>query len=402
MDLMRKGQRWVLDAFLSVGGLDVLHPNAAPVFEQLGYDSTDLKRVFAPVKAGSMLPGSWSDIAKEMEGRAKHYEQRGFSTAAKRMYERAALLFARTHYSILADGPRRTAYLNKALQSFDKVVEMATHPIERVVLPFEGKALHGILETPVDAKGVPCVVMLPGMDMFKEDWHRIIEQRIVSRGWAGFALDGPGQGESLTKGLKMTIDNYDRAVTMVIDWLSKHPAIDPSRIVVMGASMGTWWATRAAAVEPRIRAVAGSMAALAEKSLSLIQAQPSFMNGLMFMTGNTDPEAVMDFVKQMSLEAIAPKVKVPYLIVMGENDEVTTIEGTVKTYEQLQGPKELWIYQHEFHGVGPQSDEWLNASLDWLDAALTDKFKPGHDHRFFITKGGEYIEGTGEPTWWNP
>ena len=32
MDSMRKGQRWVLDAFLSVGGLDVLHPDAGALF----------------------------------------------------------------------------------------------------------------------------------------------------------------------------------------------------------------------------------------------------------------------------------------------------------------------------------------------------------------------------------
>ena len=402
MDSMRKGQRWVLDAFLSVGGLDVLHPDAGALFEQIGYDSTDIKRVFGPVKSGSMLPACWSAAAKEIERRARHWEQRGFAATAKRMYERSALLYARTHYSVLADDPRRVRYLNKLVQSFEKVIELATQPVERVVLPFEGKELHGILETPAGAKGVPCVIMLPGMDMFKEDWHKVIEQRIVPRGWAGFALDGPGQGESLTKGLKMTLDNYDRAISTVIDWLSNHPAIDPSRIVIMGSSMGSWWATRAAAVEPRIRAIAANMSNLGDKFVLLNQAQPSFMAGLMFMTGISDPSAIQDLSKQMLLDDIAPKVNVPYLIVTGENDELTTIDSTIDVYNRLQGPKELWIYQHEFHPIGPQSDEWINASLDWLGAAMSGKFKAGHEQRTFITKGGEYLEGSGEPTWWNP
>jgi dienelactone hydrolase len=402
MDSMRKGQRWVLDAFLSLGGLDVLHPDAGALFEQIGYDSTDIKRVFGPVKAGSMLPACWSAAAKEIEQRARHWEQRGFAATAKRMYERSALLYARTHYSVLADDPRRARYLNKVVQSFEKVIELATQPIERVVLPFEGKELHGILETPAGAKGVPCVIMLPGMDMFKEDWHKVIEQRIVPRGWAGFALDGPGQGESLTKGLKMTLDNYDRAISTVIDWLSSHPAIDPSRIVIMGSSMGSWWATRAAAVEPRIRAIAANMSNLGDKFVLLNQAQPSFMAGLMFMTGISDPSAIQDLSKQMLLDDIAPKVTVPYLIVTGENDELTTIDSTIDVYNRLRGPKELWIYQHEFHPIGPQSDEWINASLDWLGAAMSGKFKAGHEQRTFITKGGEYLEGSGEPTWWNP
>jgi alpha-beta hydrolase superfamily lysophospholipase len=402
MDTMRKGQRWVLDAFLSVGGLDVLHPDAGALFEQIGYDSTDIKRVFAPVKAGSMLPACWSAAAREIEGRARHWDERGFSATAKRMYERASLLYARTHYSVLADDPLRTRYLNKVIQSFERVIELANHPIERVVLPFEGKHLHGILETPVGAKNVPCVVMLPGMDMFKEDWHKVIEQRIVARGWAGFALDGPGQGESLTKGLKMTLDNYDRAISAVYDWLSQHPAIDPSRIVIMGSSMGSWWATRAAAVEPRIAAIAANMSNLGNKFVLLNQAQPSFMAGLMFMTGITDPSAIQDLSKQMLLDDIAPKVKIPYLIVTGENDELTTLDATIDVYSRLQGPKELWIYQHEFHPIGPQSDEWINASLDWLNAALAGQYAHGYEKRTFITKGGDYVEGSGEPTWWNP
>ncbi|TPQ37908.1 alpha/beta hydrolase family protein [Cupriavidus pinatubonensis] len=402
MDAMRKGQRWVLDAFLAVGGLDVLHPDAGAIFEQIGYDSTDLKRVFGPVKAGSMLPSAWSGAAKEIEHRAQHWEERGFTRTARRLYERATLLYARTHYSILGDDPRRGRYLEKVIESFEKVIAFSDHPIERVVLPFEGHHLHGILETPPNAKKLPCVIMLPGMDMFKEDWHKLMEQRILPRGWAAFALDGPGQGESLTKGLKMSLDNYDRAITAVIDWLSAHPAIDPERIVIMGSSMGSWWATRAAAVEPRIRAIAANMSNLGDKFVLLNQAQPSFMANLMYMTGITDTEEIQALSKAMTLDDIAPKVSIPYLIITGENDELTTLDSSIGVYGKLRGPKELWIYQYEFHPIGPQSDEWLTASLDWLEHALEDCFAPKHELRTFITKQGEYLEGSGEPPWWHP
>jgi len=402
MDSMRKGQRWVLDSFLAIGGLDVLHPDAGAIFEQIGYDSNDIKRVFDPVKAGSMLPSAWSAAAREIEGRAQYWESRGCRATARRLYERATLLYARTHYSILGDDPRRARYLKKLISCFDKVIEFSAQPIERVALPFEGKHLHGILETPAGATKVPCVIMLPGMDMFKEDWHKLIEQRILPRGWAGFALDGPGQGESLTKGLKMTLDNYDRAISRVIDFLSEHPAIDPDRIVIMGSSMGSWWATRAAAVEPRIRAIAANMSNLGDKYVLLNQAQPSFMSNLMFMTGISDTQEIQTLSQAMTLDDIAPQVKVPYLIITGENDELTTLESTIDVYDRLQGPKELWIYQYEFHPIGAQSDEWLTASLDWLDQAMHGTFENSHEKRTFITKQGQYLEGNGEPCWWNP
>jgi hypothetical protein len=185
----------------------------------------------------------------------------------------------------------------------------------------------------------------------------------------------------------MTLDNYDRAIGTVIDWLSKHPAIDPEQIVIMGS----WWATR-------IAAIAANMSNLGDKFVLLNQAQPSFMAGLMFMTGISDPAEIQELSKKMLLDDIAPKVTVAYLIVTGENDELTTID----VYNRLNGPKELWIYRHEFHPIGPQSDEWITASLDWLGAALAGKFKTDHEQRTFITKGGDYVEGTGEPTWWNP
>jgi dienelactone hydrolase len=402
MDNMRKGQRWVLDSFLAIGGLDVLHPDAGAIFEQIGYDSNDLKRVFQPVKAGSMLPSAWAAAAHEIEGRAQYWEQRNCVNTARRLYERATLLYARTHYSILGDDPRRQRYLTKVIASFEKVIEHSSHPIERVILPFEGKQLHGILETPLGASNLPCVIMLPGMDMFKEDWHKLIEQRILPRGWAGFSLDGPGQGESLTKGLKMSLDNYDRAISRVIDYLCAHPAIDPTRIVIMGSSMGSWWATRAAAVEPRIKAIAANMSNLGDKFVLLNQAQPSFMSNLMFMTGISDTAEIQALSQQMTLDDIAPQVEIPYLIITGENDELTTLESTVDVYDKLMGPKELWIYQYEFHPIGAQSDEWLTASLDWLDQAMHDTFSEGHEKRTFITKQGQYLEGTGEPTWWHP
>ncbi|UIF84736.1 S9 family peptidase [Cupriavidus sp. UYPR2.512] len=402
MDTTRKGQKWILDALIAVAGLDVLHPGAARVMEQLGYDATDLKRVFEPLKSGSMAISSWSSVARDIEGRANHWAARGFQATAKRMFERAGLLYARTHYSI-HDIELRKRYWRKYVACFDKVAELANHHIERVRLPFEDFHVHGLFETQRGARSQPCVILLPGMDMFKEDWHKFMEQRVLPRGWCAFAIDGPGQGESLTHGLKLSIENFDRAINAVVDWLSKQEAVDPNKIVIMGSSMGSWWATRAAAAEPRLKAVAANMSSLGSDKWSAISvAQPSYMTNLMFMTGINDVEKLETFIGQMTLEHIAPKVKVPYLIVTGEIDELTTLDATFATYDALQGPKEAWVYEHDFHPIGPTSDEWLTASLDWLDAALSGALPPALESKVFITKDGEYIEGNGRPRWLNP
>jgi dienelactone hydrolase len=400
MDPLRKGQRWILDAFIAQGGMDILHPEAAPIFEEFGYNSTDFKTVFSRIKSTSQVPQAWASVAQEVEGRASYWKSRSAKTAALGLYERAAVLYGRTHYSFFGDDPRRVRYMHKLISTFNQVEELSLHPVRRVVLPFEGSQLHGVFEHGNHTKKQPCVICLPGMDLFKEDWHAVMRHRIVPRGWVGFSLDGPGQGESLTKGLKMSMDNYERAISTVIDWLVQQPEVDPERIVLIGSSMGSWWGLRAASADPRLKAVTGNMAHVGDRMVD--SAQPNFLVNLAYMTGIADYEAVRKFSDEMTLNKIAPKVKTPYLMVMGESDELTTVESTLAIYERLGGPKELWLYEREFHPIGPASAEWMDASLDWLGNALEGKFQGSYQRQVVISKTGQYTEGSGEPAWWNP
>jgi dienelactone hydrolase len=186
----------------------------------------------------------------------------------------------------------------------------------------------------------------------------------------------------------------------VVDWLVKQPQVDPDRIVLIGSSMGSWCGARCAAVEPRLKAVAGNMAAIGDKLVD--SAQPSFLANLAFMTGIADVDQLHGFIADMTLVDVVPKVKCPYLVVVGENDELTTLESTRATYEKFGGARELWIYEREFHPIGPTCAEWLDASLDWLSQAIEGRFAKDHKRQVFITRSGQYIEGSGEPPWWNP
>ena len=402
MDPTRKGQRWILDAFIGAGGMGVLHPESNYFREQLGYNSYDLKRVFDRAKSTQMMTAAWATVAKEIEGRAQYWLGRGAKSAALALFERAMLLYGRAHYSITGNPDRRRKYLTKVTQCRNRVAALSSHHIEHVVLPLEQSNIYGLFESSPDARKAPCVILLSGMDMFKENWHRFMAGNVLPRGWTGFTLDGPGQGESLTHGVTMTLDNYDRAISAAIDWLSQRPEVDASRIVIMGSSMGSWWGTHALSTESRIKALAANMPCLADKSILLNQAQPSFVTNLMAMTGLPSYDEISAFAAKMSLKDIARKVNIPYLIVTGENDELTTLEGTREIYDLIPGPKELWVYQHEFHPIGPPSNEWLNASMDWLQIAVDGKIETGRRYQVFITKEGHYIEGDGMPPWWNP
>ena len=402
MDPTRKGQKWILDAFIGAGGMGVLHPESNYFREQLGYDSYDLKRVFELAKSTQMMTAAWATVAKEIEGRAAYWLARGSQSAALALFERAMLLYGRAHYSIAGNPERRQKYLAKLTHCRNRVAALSPHRIEHVVLPLERSNIYSLFETAPGTRNAPCVILLSGMDMFKENWHRFMTGNVLPRGWSGFTLDGPGQGESLTHGVTMTLDNYDGAISAAIDWLATRPEVDPTKIVVMGSSMGSWWGTHALPTEKRIKALAANMPCLADKSILLNQAQPSFVANLMSMTGLGSYEEISEFAGKMSLKDRVGKIQIPYLIVTGENDELTTLEGTREIYDLLPGPKELWVYQREFHPIGPPANEWLNASMDWLQKAIDGKIEKGWRYQVFITKDGEYLEGDGTPPWWNP
>ena len=402
MDPTRTGQKWILDGFIAHGGMGLLHPESNHFREQLGYNSYDLKRVFDIAKSTQMITAAWSAVAKEVESRGRYWLKNDSPSAALALFERAMLLYGRAHYSVTAHPERRLKYLAKLVEIRDMVAKLSPHRVEAVELPLLGKSFYGLFEAAPGTVKAPCVILLSGMDMFKENWHRFITTNVLPRGWVGYTLDGPGQGETLTRGLTMTLDNYDEALSASIDWLSKQPEVDSERIVIMGSSMGSWWGTHALRSEKRIKAIAANMPCLADKSIILNQAQPSFVNNLMFMTGLKTYEKIAEYAADMNLDEIIAEIDVPYLIVTGENDELTTLEATKAVYEKIPSTKALWVYQHEFHPIGPPANEWLNASMDWLARALAGRLEPGSRQQVFVTKNGDYIEGDGSPPWWNP
>ena len=95
--------------------------------------------------------------------------------------------------------------------------------------------------------------MIPGLDSTKEEFFAI-ESVFLSRGMATLSLDGPGQGEG---GFHSPIrHDYEVAVTAALDELDGRAELDSSRVGAAGVSLGVYYAVRAAAFEPRLKAIA--------------------------------------------------------------------------------------------------------------------------------------------------
>jgi pimeloyl-ACP methyl ester carboxylesterase len=120
-------------------------------------------------------------------------------------------------------------------------------------------------------------------------------------------------------------------------------------------------------------------------------ASPTFKARFMFMSGFEDEAAFDAFCQGIDLRPVAPKIRCPYLVIAGENDQLSPIEHTESLFATMTAPKRLVIFEGANHGVGdaPSVDngEDKNTMLaDWLVDRLNGK--PFVSERVWIDSSG--------------
>jgi uncharacterized protein len=128
------------------------------------------------------------------------------------------------------------------------------HP-QRVTFGADGITLAGNLAVAGD--GAPAVVLTGPFTGVKEQVVGTYARLLHERGLTTLAFDHRGFGES--GGRRGHEDTQGKLADLraAVDLLTAHPAVDPARIAAVGVCLGGGYAVRAAAADPRIRAVAG-------------------------------------------------------------------------------------------------------------------------------------------------
>lgn len=161
----------------------------------------------------------------------------------------------------------------------------------------------------------------------------------------------------------------------------------------MGRSMGSFWAPRIAAHDDRVAALAATSVCFAPKHLVFDQASPRFKQVFMYMAGMTDEDAFDEMVSRVLLTGgYAARISCPTLIVAGEFDPLCPIEYTKGVYDEVGGPKELWIRENNFH-KSRNAYDMCGAQIgmfiaDWLVDRLTGTTEPDMDEVVYVRQGG--------------
>lgn len=392
-----KEQRWLVDSVVKTVGIEWDQARISSKSRPAGAEAeAEFRSVAARIKKYDDIPREFAAQAQKRERRARDYDAQGRIVAARENYLIASLLWSTACWPIHEDCEQLHSFEERVNECFLAFCRLAPHPIRRVEIPFGDKFMPAYLHLPREPREgekFPCVIIIGGMDSSKENMVSLYGDRFLERGFAVLALDGPGQAEAITRGIFFTPTNFADAAEATYAWLRNEASIDLNRLVVRGTSFGSYFGTVfAAQLGARIKGFAAT-GVCQEPGCDTIfnSASPTFKMRFMLMSGFCDEDAFDAFARGIDLRPIAEKINCPYMVVAGENDQLSPVAHTESLFKRITAPKKLVIFEGANHGVGDapsvsNGEEKVTMIADWLLDRINDK--PFASERVWIDPAG--------------
>jgi pimeloyl-ACP methyl ester carboxylesterase len=296
-----------------------------PRFVQAGVDVNDFARTTGRVERWEDWLDAWSETAEMHAALARDAEASGRTRTAGEAWQRAAVCFHFGRFVWVLDAERARVAGDRAVAALREAHRLLDPTAERI----ETAGAIANLRRPDGARRPPLALLIPGLDSTKEEFF-LLENLFLARGMATLALDGPGQGEG-GYSLPMRHD-YEVAVTEILDTVAARDDLDLDRVGALGVSLGGYFAPRAAAFEPRLRAVAAISGPFCFGEL---------WDGLPELTretfvhksGAADAEDGRRRAMALDLDGVLDDLAAPALFVTGKLDRLIPWESTRRQAE---------------------------------------------------------------------
>jgi dipeptidyl aminopeptidase/acylaminoacyl peptidase len=393
-------QRWILDNTIRAVGIEWDQPRLGNYATACGpLSAGDLAAIRQRVQKYADITPAFEAAARRREAVARLAEADGHAVTAGDSYYMASVFWAASQWTLLVNDAHNRNNNARKRACFLAYAKHADHRVEAAWIPLPGgKAIPGWLHLPYGYGGgrVPAVVSIPGMDGFKESNVALLGDRWLSRGIAVLVIDGPGQYESVLLDIPFTMPAWKSTGKAAYEWLRKRAEIDAARIGLLGNSFGSFFATIAAAWEPRYRAVAVSSICLEPGAETIFeQASPTFKRRFMYMAGIDEEDRFDRFRRTITWKGHAGRIRMPYLCVAGERDELCPLVWAERMMEELRGPKQLVVYRESRHTVGNVPSAVLGPPppvlvADWMQDRLSGK--PLASSRWFVDASGNVLK----------
>jgi dienelactone hydrolase len=338
----------------------------APRFVANGVALTDFEEVTAQIQV-------WDQWCRAWSARASIHEAMGRDALARRKFlsagehlQRAGVYYHFAKFLFVHDLTQMHIAHMKAVECRGLALPHLRPAGERIEIPYQGKKLFGILRKPPGVSRPPIVVMACGLDSAKEETDAY-EQPFLTRGMATLVFDGPGQGEGeydfAIRG------DYEVAVKAVIDVVETRTDVDASRLGIWGVSLGGYYAPRAAAFEPRIKACIALAGPYdwgeAWDGLPEITREAFRVRSHCVTQADARRNAAT-----LTLKGVAKNITCPIFIITGKLDRIIPWQHAELLAREVKGPVELMIVEDGNHVANNRAYSWRAQAADWMAEQL--------------------------------
>jgi dipeptidyl aminopeptidase/acylaminoacyl peptidase len=341
-------------------------------FVSNGVPLDDLNTITAELDGWPSWYAAWERAGDARMREAADAERAGATLTAAELRLIAALEYHFGKFLFVHDRAVLRAGTEQAAAAYRQAIGHLPWPGRIVAVEHAGAVLPGVFRTPSQPPPWPAVILVPGLDAAKEELH-LFSEVFLRRGMATLVVDGPGQGEA----------EFDHRLTgawedvagAILARLSTLDGVDAGRISVVGVSLGGYYAARAAARTPGLRAGVslGGCYSMAESWPNL-----AFLSRQAFQvrTGAADETEARRNAEEFSLRSCPPERDVPFLVVHGERDRLFDLNQARRMVEHFGDRGELVVEpagNHVLHNLGyrirPLAADWVRRQTDPLIVA---------------------------------
>jgi 2,6-dihydroxypseudooxynicotine hydrolase len=311
-----------------------------PRFIAAGTDYNIMLKLKSEIQDWTEWCQKWSEKAADLEIFGDEAMERGHIKTAALSWNAAAMLYQFGGMYYIYDMDQFYESHRKKLAAFAKAAPHFDPPVERFEVSYDGVQLACYLRVPKGVEKPPVVIFNNGFEGVKEELHQRTHW-YLDRGLATLTWDGAGRGETWEH---MPMSGHNGPlVAAIIDYLETRDDVDATRIGASGPNRGGFAGVKAAAYEPRIKALGVASPGYDRRVVKWDDPyEIAFMLHLFHL--KTEEELRDRIMNQtdFTLEGEAENIKCPTLIIAGGQDAGPQYEGSVRLYNEVQGPKE-WV-----------------------------------------------------------
>ncbi|MBX3493315.1 MAG: alpha/beta hydrolase [Parvibaculum sp.] len=363
-----------------------------------GADTQEVLETIKHIRAGD--PQSWFEAWEATGDRVYALANNTNDRLSRgRAYFRAHSYYRTGEFLLLPDDPQRPAAWEKNVTAFYKGLDTLGITYKRIEVPYGEHHLNAVYYPgPAGAETKPLIVFVGGFDSTLEELYFALGAAALERGYSVLTYEGPGQGSVLREQDLPFTHEWEKPNGAVLDtFLQSH--VKPTKIVLVGMSMGGYLAPRAAAFDERIDGVVAfdvfydlngapqvpnTALWLRDHGFGfLVNAiigirkylSPGFawvVDNAMWTTGTKAPLDAFDTFKPYTLENVASQIRSDVLILAGQDDHFVPIEQVEQFEKALTHARSTTsvIYDRESGGAEHcqlgASTLWHATFFDWM------------------------------------